>query len=98
MTGSVCSAVQAAAELRWGWIWPIVARDLVGSYAICFAWEYVLYTLFRDKLAKYKVCVGVCARVPNCVVPPGPLYMPCRQPKLRERTHSVRVERLWPRL
>lgn len=46
----------AAAELTLDWVWPIVARDLVGSFGICFVWEYVLYQSYlKNKLHKYKM-------------------------------------------
>jgi len=46
----------AARELHFTWIWPIVVRDLVASYTICFLWEYVLYqSVLRNKLKKYKM-------------------------------------------
>jgi hypothetical protein len=35
---------------------PIVLRDLIGSYTICFGWEYMLYSSpYAAKLEKYKM-------------------------------------------
>ena len=35
------------------WVLPIAIRDLVGSYSICFLWEYLLYdSPYAAKLAK----------------------------------------------
>lgn len=46
----------AAAHISLSWMLPIVLRDLAGSFAICFLWEYVLYqSPLRSKLHKYKM-------------------------------------------
>jgi hypothetical protein len=46
----------AAADFSLSWMLPIIVRDLVGSFSICFAWEYLLYSSpLKTKLAKYKM-------------------------------------------
>mmetsp|Transcript_9285 Transcript_9285/g.28151 ORF Transcript_9285/g.28151 Transcript_9285/m.28151 type:complete len:322 (-) Transcript_9285:66-1031(-) len=45
-----------AKTISFNWIWPIVARDLVGSYLICYGWEWLLYSSpLAPKMTKYKM-------------------------------------------
>jgi len=53
------SGAAAKLDLSWEtfeWVWPIAIRDLVGSYAICFSWEWLLYSSpYATKMQKYKM-------------------------------------------
>jgi len=31
------------AEWDWAWMWPILLRNLIGAWAICGFWDYLLY-------------------------------------------------------
>lgn len=55
-SADLCSIFRAAKTLSLDWVLPIVVRDLVGSYAICFGWEWLLYgSPLAEKLKKYKM-------------------------------------------
>lgn len=53
-------AFGSAAVLDWRWMWPIVFRNVLGTWLICGCWDYFLYFGFgsswlKQKLAKFKV-------------------------------------------
>jgi sterol desaturase/sphingolipid hydroxylase (fatty acid hydroxylase superfamily) len=45
-----------ARELSFAWMWPIILRDIVGTWVICGFWDWFLYfSPLKEKLHKYRI-------------------------------------------